>query len=211
MKKIIKSALCLAFLTLNTITVSFAEITIDNVFSSLTENKVTTGDFVQEKSSAKIKRPLKSSGNFIFSEDGIVWKTTKPFPSTMAVTKDSIIQTGADGKKSVIDASANDTFKTVSSTLTSLFSGNRSELEKHFTIKNFKADSAAWEMVLTPKDATVASALKQVTLSGAVKSSKTSLDGMVSEKSDTEKTKFTFANQVYKQALSADEKALFQK
>ncbi len=211
MKKIIKSALCLAFLTLNTITVSFAEITIDNVFSSLTENKVTTGDFVQEKSSAKIKRPLKSSGNFIFSEDGIVWKTTKPFPSTMAVTKDSIIQTSADGKKNVIDASANDTFKTVSSTLTSLFSGNRSELEKHFTIKNFKADSAAWEMVLTPKDATVASALKQVTLSGAVKSSKTSLDGMVSEKSDTEKTKFTFANQVYKQALSADEKAFFQK
>ena len=211
MKKIIKSALCLAFLTLNTITVSFAEITIDNVFSSLTENKVTTGDFVQEKSSAKIKRPLKSSGNFIFSEDGIVWKTTKPFPSTMAVTKDSISQTSADGKKGVIDASSNDTFKTVSSTLTSLFSGDRKELEKHFDIKSFKADSANWEMVLTPKDATVASALKQVTLSGAVKSSKTSLDGMVSEKSDTEKTKFTFANQVYKQALSADEKALFQK
>ena len=68
MKKIIKFALSLAFLALNTITVSFAEITIDNVFSSLTENKVTTGDFVQEKSSAKIKRPLKSSGKFVFSK-----------------------------------------------------------------------------------------------------------------------------------------------
>ena len=115
MKKIIKFALSLAFLALNTITVSFAEITIDNVFSSLTENKVTTGDFVQEKSSAKIKRPLKSSGKFVFSEEGIVWQTTKPFPSTMVVTKDSIIQTGADGRRNVIDGSSNETFKSVAS------------------------------------------------------------------------------------------------
>lgn len=211
MKKIIKFALSLAFLALNTITVSFAEITIDNVFSSLTENKVTTGDFVQEKSSAKIKRPLKSSGKFVFSEEGIVWQTTKPFPSTMVVTKDSIIQTGADGRRNVIDGSSNETFKSVASTISSLFSGNRSNLEKYFTIQKFDSDNSSWKMFLAPKDATIATSLKEIVLSGSEKASKASLDGMTIKQNETDSTKYTLSNQVYKQELSADEKAFFKK
>ena len=71
--------------------------TIEDVFSTLMTDRVTSGDFIQEKNAAKLKRPLRSSGKFVFCDEGILWQTLKPFPSTMAVTKTSIIQTKADG------------------------------------------------------------------------------------------------------------------
>ncbi len=80
-------------------------------------DKVTSGDFIQEKNAAKLKRALRSSGKFIFCDEGILWQTLKPFPSTMAVTKTSIIQTKPDGSKIVTDGSSNQVFTSVAETL----------------------------------------------------------------------------------------------
>lgn len=209
MKKILKLALAFSFFT-NTL--AFSEsLSIDKIFSSITKSKVTSGDFLQEKTSAKIKRPLKSSGKFVFSQDGIVWQTMKPFPSTTAVTKDSLIQIGADGKKSVVDGNSNETFKSVAATLSSLFGGSKVDLEKFFVIKSFNSTESDWNLVLTPKDATISSTLKEITLSGAIKAAKASLDGMVILQNESDTTKYTLKNQVHKQEMSVNEKALFQK
>ena len=66
-------------------------------------------------------------------------------------------------------------------------------------------------MFLAPKDATIATSLKEIVLSGSAKSSKASLDGMTIKQNETDSTKYTLSNQVYKQELSADEKAFFKK
>lgn len=212
MKKIFKLAFAVSLLTFNSLMASFSEsLSLDKVFASITEAKVTSGDFLQEKTSAKIKRPLKSSGKFVFSKDAIVWQTVKPFPSTTAVTSDTLIQIGADGKKSVVDGSTNETFKGIAATLSSIFAGNRAEIEKFFNIKTFESDAAAWKAVLTPKDATIGSSLKEISLSGSVKGSKATLDGMQILQNESDVTKYTLSNQVQKQELSVDEKALLKK
>ena len=211
MKKIIKIATIVFALTLSAVTSVAAQTSLDDVLYSITSHKVTTGDFNQEKTAPNLKRPLKSSGKFIFSETGIVWQTQKPFPSTMAVTKDSMTMTAANGKKTVTDGSTNEVFKSVAATLTALFSGNRSELEKHFEIKDFSANASTWKVSLTPKDKTIAQALTKIDMSGAANGKKSSLDTMVVSQSDASTTKYDLLNQIYKEELSNEEKAFFAK
>lgn len=208
--KIFKAILAISLFAVNSAFLT-AQVSFDAVFSDITSSRVTSGDFLQEKTSAKIRRPLKSSGKFIFCDEGIVWQTIKPFPSTMAVTKDSLIQTGADGKKSVMDGNTNDVFQSVAATISSLFSGDRAVLENHFSVKSFSSDSSKWSMALTPKDATIASAIREISLSGNTRGGKSTLDEMFITQGEGENTRYTFKNQVYKQELSSDEKAFFQK
>ena len=184
--------------------------TVDSVLTSLTSRNVTTGNFIQEKYSAKLKKPLKSSGSYVFCRDGIVWQTLKPFKSSMTITQTSLIQVKADGSKTVIDGSANEVFRSVANTVSSLFSGTRTELEAVFKIDSFTDDKGIWNMALTPKDATIASALKRVEIGGKLTGNEASLDSMTIAQSDTESTKYTLKDQNYKKELSDVEKALFK-
>lgn len=198
----------LAALTLTSASL-FASPAVSDVCKSLTEHKYTTGDFSQEKTSAKLKRPLKSSGKFIFSEEGIVWQTLKPFPSTNVITKSQIIQISANGKKSVIDGSTNETFKSSSAMLTSIFSGNQTELQKNF-ILDFCSNESSWSMKLTPKDSTISSVMNFFVVSGTVSGSKITFDSMSVTQNQTDVTTYTLLNQNYKQELSNAEKAFFE-
>jgi hypothetical protein len=54
----------------------------------------------------------------------MVWDTVSPFPSTMAVGRDFIIQTGLGGTKSKLDARGNETFISLADTISAIFSGN---------------------------------------------------------------------------------------
>lgn len=204
MKKIIGIFIALALASASL----FASPTISDVCKSITEHKVTTGDFSQEKTSAKLKRPLKSTGKFIFSTEGIVWQTLKPFPSTNVITNSKILQISANGNKSVIDGSTNETFKSSSAMLTSIFSGNQAELEKNFTIE-FTSNESSWNMKLTPKDSTISSVMNFFTVSGAVLGSKITFDSMSVTQNQTDVTTYSLLNQTYKQELSNAEKAFF--
>lgn len=190
---------------------SFAQtISIDEVFASITEHPVTAGDFVQEKNAAKLKRPLKSSGNYLFSGEGIVWKTLKPFPSVMAVTKTAIIQTKADGTKNITDGSTNEVFKSVASALSSIFSGDRAVLEHFFVIDGFSSTETGWSLLITPKDSTINAALKQIQISGSASGKTAAIDFMKIIQSESEFTSYSFTNQSYRKELNDEEKALFK-
>ncbi len=206
-----KKLFTILFIFLSTFSFIFAQTTADEVCKSLTANKVTTGTFVQVKKAKNLKRPLKSSGTYIFSQNGIAWQNQKPFKSSTIITKEYMIQIAPDGKKTVIDGSSNETFKSASATLSSLFSGSKSDLEKVFTIKSFSSDAASWKMILNPKDKTIAQSLKEITLSGKVSSKETSLDFLEVIQNETTSTTYTLSNQTYKQELSIDEKNLFAK
>lgn len=200
--------LTIALVLLCTAAVYAKEVTIDDVCASLTSHPVTTGSFVQEKKSAAIKRPLKSYGTYIFTKDGIVWNTTKPFKSSMVITPTSIVQTQADGTQSVIDNSTSQIFGTIVEMFSALFGGNRAALEKHFTIKTVNT-AEGWSLILTPKDATIASVMNQFTLSGTASGGKVELSSLLIEESSTDSILYTFSDQIYKEVLSNEEKAYF--
>ena len=82
-------------------------VTFDELCEKLTAHRVTSGTFLQEKTAKALKKPLLSSGTFRIDENGIEWRTEKPFKSTMKVNKTELIQISADGKTTKMDGSSN--------------------------------------------------------------------------------------------------------
>lgn len=183
------------------------EITFENVCNQLAVNKITKGDFVQTKTmnSAKGKRELKSNGEFIFSLEGIVWKTLKPFPSTMVVGKTSVIQIAKDGTKKVTDTSENKVFASVAETLVAVFSNDYQQLVKLFDVSFKSADGSSWSAVLVPKDSTISSVLGALELSGK----DATLETIVMTEASGNTTSYAISNHSYPKDLSQDEKNLF--
>lgn len=186
-------------------------ISIEEIYNYLNLNKVTSGDFILEKKSEKLKRPLKSFGKFVFSQEGILWKTEKPFPSVMAITTTYIIQTKIDGSKVVTDGSSNEVFKSVAQTISSLFSGNINSLENFFLINDFSYQNNEWKVSLKPKDKNIESTLNNVVIGGVFKEKKASMDFIQIMQNKTDITTYNLLNQIYKQELNDEELAFFKK
>lgn len=182
--------------------------TFDSVCANLSKHPNMTGDFSQVKTITAVNRNMKSFGTFIFSLDGIMWKTEKPFPSTMVVGMTSVVQTLANGKQTVIDASSNQIFTSISTTLSAMFSGNSETLKNNFNVK-FSEVGSTWKALLTPKDESVAKILTSLEISGNCSSSFADLNSIVMSEASGDKISYSFTNQKYPKELSADEKAYF--
>ncbi|MBQ3800442.1 MAG: outer membrane lipoprotein carrier protein LolA [Treponema sp.] len=185
---------------------------LDSVCRELTAYKVTSGSFVQERTSANLRRPLRSQGSFVICDEGIAWKTEKPVASLLAVSRDKIIQAAPDGRKTVIDGSGNETFKHIAGTLATVFSGDRTELEKNFRV-SFSAggsspDGNDWVIRLVPKDSTIAAAMRSIVMEGA--SGKESfISSVLIEEQGGAGIRYVFSDQVHRAGLTDDEKAYF--
>lgn len=182
--------------------------TFDSVCSSLAKQPIMTGDFTQVKTISAVNRQMKSCGTFIFSLDGIMWKTEKPFPSTMVVGMTTVVQTLANGKQNVIDASSNQIFTSISTTLSSMFSGNAETLKSNFNVA-FTSAAGTWKAVLTPKDESVAKILSSLTIGGNSTQAESDLDFIVMTEANGDSIKYDFSNKKYPKELTADEKAYF--
>ncbi|MBP3709564.1 MAG: outer membrane lipoprotein carrier protein LolA [Treponema sp.] len=205
MKKIVNVAMALFFLSV----MAFAQTTtFETVCARLAAHPNTTGDFTQVRRIVKANRSLASSGTFIFSLDGIMWKTLKPFPSSLVVGMTSVIQTTPDGKKTVIDASNNQIFTSISTTLSSVFSGNVQKLYESFSV-DFSASANTWKATLTPKDKTVAAVMQSLELGGTTTQTGAEFSTIVMTDANGDTTTYTFTNQKYPKELSPEEKAVF--
>ena len=183
--------------------------TFDDVCRKLSENPNMTGDFVQEKNLKNSSRPMKSSGKFIFSPDGLLWKTEKPCPSSMVVTKKFIRQTNSKGVSNVQDISQDQIFSNISLMLTSIFNGNSQEILKVFDVK-FSSSEKNWTALLTPKDAQISSVIKSLELSGIL-SEYAVIQKMVMTELSESSTVYNLLNMKFPKELSQDDKNIFVK
>ena len=211
-QKIKRTVFSFLMICLLTFSLSAEGLTLEGVCKSLASHPNTTGSFTQTKTLQTNGRKLTSTGKFIFCPLGILWQTEKPFPSSLILTEDAMIQIAANGKKSVMSGKDNQIFANISATLSSVFSGNAEELKKNFTCK-FEGDSkGAWKLYLTPKDSTIAAVMKSLVLAGTFEEGSaagallTTLE--MTEMSDNT-ILYEFANQKYPKELSADEKENF--
>lgn len=186
----------------------FAAETFDSVCANLAKHPNMKGDFTQVKTISAVNRSLKSSGTFIFSLDGIMWKTEKPFPSAMVVGMTSVKQTLANGKQTVIDASSNQIFTSISTTLGAMFSGNGETLKENFNVE-FVTSGTNWNATLTPKDNLVAKILTSLVISGNASADFADLNKIVMSEASGDVITYNFTNQTYPKELTADEKAYF--
>ena len=184
---------------------------LETVCKSLASKPNTTGDFTQTKTIQTNGRKLKSSGKYIISTLGIYWKTEKPFPSSLILTENAMVQISANGTKSVMSGKDNQIFANISGTLSSVFSGNVDELKKNFECSFSEDNNGGWKILLTPKDSTIAAVMNTLVLSGTYDASSGAAVLALLEMAETSDNTITyeFTNQKYPKELSADEKQIF--
>ena len=185
----------------------FAE-TFDSVCENLSKHPIMTGRFSQVKTISSVNRQMKSNGTFIFSLDGIMWKTEKPFASSMVVGMTSVVQTLANGKQTVIDASSNQIFTSISTTLSAMFGVNAETLRANFDV-DFDVKDNLWNAKLNPKNNDVAKILKSLEISGNIAADSADLNKIVMSEANGDKIEYTFTEQKYPKELTVDEKAYF--
>ena len=161
----------------------FAE-TFDSVCENLSKHPIMTGRFSQVKTISSVNRQMKSNGTFIFSLDGIMWKTEKPF------------------------ASSNQIFTSISTTLSAMFGGNAETLRANFDV-DFDVKDNLWNAKLNPKNNDVAKILKSLEISGNIAADSADLNKIVMSEANGDKIEYTFTEQKYPKELTVDEKAYF--
>lgn len=184
---------------------NLSAISFEDICSGLSKRANTIGEFTQTKKINSNGRQLKSSGVYIICPDGIMWKTIKPFPLKLVLTKTQMIQTSADGRKSVINGAENQVFKNISSILSSVFSGDSEQLKNNFETEFFLVDDG-WRIELTPKDSTIASAMTKLVLSGEAKGKDdVSMNRLEILEASDNSIVYEFSNQRYPKELTLDE------
>jgi len=172
--------------------------------ASLAAHPNTRGRFEQEKVLSRLNRSLKSSGNFIIAVgSGMVWDTVNPFPSTLVLGADYLIQSRPGGQKTVLSAQGNEVFISMAEVISAVFSGNARGLENNFNIFYLSA-SSSWELGLIPLDRAINSFAQRIIMKG---------DSVIRSIQITEQggdsTKYVLSNHSFPEALNANERALF--
>jgi hypothetical protein len=97
---------------------------------------VLCGRFDQTKHLAGMTRPLASSGRFcVVAGKGVLWRTLKPFPNTLRLTRDEIVHFQGERVAMRLDAKQEPTVRMINSVLFSLLAGDLAKLESLFEVE----------------------------------------------------------------------------
>jgi len=176
--------------------------------SRLAEHAVVRGNFEQEKTLSRLNRSLISSGNFIIAAGlGMVWDTVKPFPSTLTLGKDYLIQSRPGGQKTVLSAQGNETFLSMAEVISAVFSGNSQGLLDNFKVyysgSGGHADTA-WELGLSPLNSAIGSFAEKIIMKGD-----TAIRSILIYDQNGDTVRYILSNHSYPAELNVNEKTFF--
>ena len=183
---------------------------IDTLCERLSATPNTIGSFTQTKTISSINRNLKSSGTFTLCPAGIVWKTKKPFASTLVIGGDFMAQITPDGSESVSDFSDNETFKSIASALVGVLCNDCEPLKSTFSIA-FTGGEGVWAAILSPKDATIASVMGTIALSGVWDTNLCEIREVSINEKSGDKILYELVDQSHPSQIPGDEEALFKR
>jgi hypothetical protein len=177
----------------------------------LAKNPVIKGQFEQTKTINRLKRTLVSQGNFTIAPDlGMIWDTLSPFPSTMAVGKDYLVQSTPSGGKSKMDAKGNETFLRLAETISAIFTGNSRLLLNNF--ENYFSESGnSWTVGLIPGEKTIRSFAERIVMGGEYSANGKSavIQSITLYEQNGDIIRYSLSNHYYPGAISADDQTLF--
>ena len=170
----------------------------------LAKPKVLCGRFDQSKQLVGLKKPLSSNGRFcVVADKGVLWRTLQPFPNSLKLTRDEIIQLRGEQVALRLDAKQEPTVR-INSVLFALLAGDLEQLEKLFDVDGTAQDHG-WSVTLKARDPGLAKAIGSIALDGGVY-----VKNIVISEVSGDRTQIVFsAIQTGDEAMSADEAALF--
>jgi hypothetical protein len=178
---------------------------VAKIQAMLAKPKIMCGRFDQSKQLAGMKKPLAANGRFCGVEGkGVLWRTLQPFPSTLRLTRDEIVNYQGDRVAMRLDAKTEPTVRMITNVLFSLLAGDLAQLETLFEVDgNVEANS--WNVTLKARQPALAKAIGAIKLEGGAY-----VKSMVMNEASGDRTTITFSNiQPGEAAMTAEEAALF--
>jgi hypothetical protein len=171
----------------------------------LARPKVLCGRFDQKKQLAGLKKPLASNGRFcVVADKGVLWRTLHPFPNTVRLTRDEIVQLQGNRVAMRLDAKQEPAVQMINSVLFALLAGDLGQIEKLFAVDGATHDNS-WRVILKPHERALAKAISSIALDGDAYVKNI----MISEASG-DRSSIVFSEiQTGDAAMSVDEAALF--
>jgi hypothetical protein len=185
---------------------SLAAAPVAKIQSMLAKPKVLCGNFEQSKQLAGFKKPLVSAGRFcVVAGKGVLWRTLQPFPSTLRLTRDEIVQVQSERVAMRLDAKQEPMVRTINNVLFALLAGDLAQLEKLFDIDgSIRGDT--WGVALKARDAALAKAIGGVQIEGG-----SFVRNIVIHEVGGDRTSIVFSGMASgENAFSAEEKTAFE-
>ncbi len=139
---------------------------VAKIQSMLAKPDVLCGRFDQTKQLAGMKKPLLSHGRFcVVKGKGVLWRTLKPFPNTLRLTRDEIVHLQGERVAMRMDAKSEPVVRMINGVLFSLLGGDLAQLDKLFEVDG-AADKDAWRVALKAREPALAKAIGAIELEG---------------------------------------------
>jgi hypothetical protein len=96
---------------------------------------------------------------------GVLWRTLKPFPNTLRLTRDEIVHLQGDRVAMRLEASQEPTVRMINGVLFSLLAGDLGQLESLFEVDG-SATADSWKVALKARSPALARAIGAISLDG---------------------------------------------
>jgi len=178
---------------------------VAKIQTMLAKPDVLCGRFDQTKNLAGMKKPLLSNGRFcVVKGKGVLWRTLKPFPNTLRLTRDEIVHLQGDRVAMRMDAKTEPVVRMINSVLFSLLGGDLAQLDKMFEVDG-TADKDSWQVALKAREPALAKAIGAINLEGSAYVKRIEMN-----EASGDKTTIVFsAMQTGEAAMTAEEAAQF--
>lgn len=139
---------------------------VARIEAMLAKPAVLCGRFDQSKQLAGMKKPLASHGRFcVVAGKAVLWRTLKPFPNTLRLTRDEIVHFQGERVAMKMDAKSEPVVRMINSVLFSLLGGDLTQLDKLFEVEG-SAGADSWQVALKARDPALAKAIGAISLEG---------------------------------------------
>ncbi|WP_245619773.1 outer membrane lipoprotein carrier protein LolA [Methylomicrobium agile] len=148
--------LAILLLLLMPLRATLATDTLAEIGARLVKTELTAGRFRQEKNIKVLKKPLISTGTFIYHRSrGVIWQTLTPVPSMLLVNRTRLLT--AQGEQILPPA-----FGRV---FTAMFGGDLQSMQEGFELAGTNGKTA-WRLQLKPKDPLLRKIIFEMQLAG---------------------------------------------
>ena len=172
---------------------------LEDVYKRISAHPVTKGEFTQEQYIKVANRSLISKGNFVMAADkGVIFEIAEPFPSSMVVTEDKLVQTLSGNVVAVMDGKENAMFKNIAKIIHSVFSNDVQVLKDNFQVSVTGGPKDVVELV--PKDPLLSMLFLKITLAVG-----DSIDSVSVIETGGNWVNYNFNNKSFPEKLTSDE------
>ena len=172
---------------------------LEDVYKRISAHPVTKGEFTQEQYIKVANRSLISRGNFVMAADkGVIFEIAEPFPSSMVVTEDKLVQTFSGNVVAVMDGKENAMFKNIAKIIHSVFSNDVQVLKDNFQVSVTGGPKDVVELV--PKDPLLSMMFLKITLAVG-----DSIDSVSVIETGGNWVNYNFNNKSFPEKLTSDE------